>query len=55
MHIISFLSRWIARITALTLVTAPAWALQPPAGEVILTISGNIGDPTRPAPAAFAL
>ena len=55
MHIISFLSRWIARITALTLVTAPAWALQPPAGEVILTISGKIGETNRVNVAVFDL
>ena len=30
MHIISFLSRWIARITALTLVTAPRMGIATP-------------------------
>lgn len=55
MHIISLLKRWLTQIAILTTLAAPAWALQPPTGEVILTISGKIGETNRGNVAVFDL
>lgn len=55
MHIITLFSRWLARFTAVSLLATPAWALQSPTGDVILTVSGKIGQANRDNAAAFDL
>ena len=50
----SGLHRTLALSAALFLLS-PAWALQPPAGAVILTISGKVGDTNQAGAAAFDL
>ena len=55
MHPISLLSRWLIKIAAASFIAMPVWALQPPSGEVILTISGKIDDANRENTAVFDL
>lgn len=51
----SFPIRWLTRIAAMAFIAMPAWALQPPSGDVILTISGKIDDVNRDGTAVFDL
>jgi hypothetical protein len=49
----SFFERRLTATVAMALLAAPVWALQPPSGNVVLTISGKINETNQSAVAAF--
>lgn len=55
MSFISSLARWLTKFAAIAAISAPAWALQPATGDVVLTITGKIGESNRNNAAVFDL
>lgn len=55
MSFISSLARWLTKFAAIAAISTPAWALQPATGDVVLTISGKIGESNRNNTAVFDL